>query len=180
MEVLPGKRRILLRLGVANAEVWATQAQVYESVVRKEITLDTLKTHRHLLDSDIKIVVNYNRCSSFEDSYGCMSYYLRSEELIKYVNMIKTGFWECISCKLAKTQGNRVAGLRLIHTLVVNDKNLPLIAYLHECGCEMNPLTLSLKYSPLQLAVNSQSEKTVKYFVQHFDSNDFAQHFKGL
>ena len=173
MDVSPEKRRgTLLRHGVANAVVRASQAKLYEDIVKQQITLDTLKTHRYVLDTDIKIF-NANRCSSFE-SAAYFFRYEEYEELSKYVNMIRTGFCECISCKKAKTQGNEVAGLRLIHALVVNDKNLPLIAYLHKCGCEMNPLTLLKKLSPLQIAVNSQSEKTVKYFVQHFDSIEFA------
>ena len=176
MDVSPeNRRRILLRLGVANAEIRATQAQLYEEIVKEEITLDSLKTHRHFLDSDIKIVVNDKWCSRnslFENNDGYK--YMYQDILCTYVGMIKTGFCECFSCKNVKTHGIGVAGLRLIHILVTNDKNLPLIAFLHESGYDMNPLTLFKKYSPLQIAVMNRCEEIVKYFVQHFDSEEYA------
>ena len=62
MDILQRKREgILLRLGVANAKVWASQAQLYEGVYKQKITLDTLKTQRHFLDTDIKIVLNHKQ-----------------------------------------------------------------------------------------------------------------------
>ena len=186
MDISPKKKRVLSRLGVANAKVRAVQAQLYEDAVKETITLDTLKTHRHLLDTDIKIIFSEKFCSSigwFERNYhlhiGSYHDYHTNEDSCEYVDMIKTGFCDCNTCKKAKSVGIDVAGLRLIHILVANDKHLPLIAFLHECGCDMNPSTLSEKFSPLQLAVRRKSKEIVKYFVQHFDCTEFTPTFEA-
>ena len=176
MDVSPQERRLrgrlLSRFGVANAEVRAAQAQLYEEIVKQTITIDTLKTHKHLLDTDIKIVVNVKGCfltKELESNYRQPDYHA-----YMYTDMIKTGFCECFACKRADTLGIRVAGLRFIHALVENEKNLPFIAFLQRSGCDMKPVTLSEEYSPLELAVRSGSEEIVQYYVQHFDSIEFV------
>ena len=181
MDVSPATRQgVLLRLGEANAEVRDIQAQLYKSIVKQTITVDTLKTHAHVLDTDIKIIFSCEYCyikRNFEENYGDFgfSYHNQtSEQLCKYVDMIKTGFCDCSRCRTAKVLGDGVVGLRLIHVLTLSDKNLPIIAFLHECGCDMNPLTLLENHSPLLLAVNSRSKEIVRYYVKHFDCIQFA------
>ena len=175
------RRSVLSRFGVANEEVRVAQSELFEDVMKQTITIDTLKTHSHLLDTDIKIVFNYKQCSKTRELESNRPFYVRNvcgydtnEYLCSHIDMIKTGFCECRSCKVAKSFGIGVVGFRLIHTLVANDKNLPLIVYLHESGCDMNLLTLSGEYSPLPLAVKSGSEEIVKYYVQQFDSIEFG------
>ena len=172
MDVLP-KITLLSELGVANAEVRAAQAQLYEEAMKQTLTLESLKTHRHL-DTDIKIVISDRFCvlkGRFEQNFH--TFYIADD-----VETIKTGFCECIFCKKVESPEIGVAGLRLIHTLMISDKNLPLIAFLHEGGCDMNPLTIMEKCSPLLLAVSRRNTKIVKYFVRHFDRIEFTPTFQ--
>ena len=58
-------------------------------------------------------------------------------------------------------------GLRLIHRLVVADKNLPLLARLLQNGCDINAQTLHTKDTPLLLAIHMQQLQTVKLLIEH-------------
>ena len=51
--------------------------------------------------------------------------------------------------------------------MVANDKNLPLLSYLHEYGCDINAQALHTKDTPLLIAIRLKQFETVKYLVEH-------------
>ena len=172
----------LSEFGIANKEVRAIQAKLYESAMKQTITLDTLKTYKEHLDSDIKLIVS-NHCFPktvrFESNF---SHERRlglpvKNKINKYARFIKVGFCCCQHCKDTDEE-KEVTGLRLIHTLMTSDKNLPLIAFLNESGCDMKIPTVLYKYSPLTLAVSDKQMGIVKYFVKHFDKPEFKSCFQ--
>ena len=60
------------QFGIANEEVRAIQAKLYEAAMKQTLTLDTLKTYKEHLDTDIKIVVSTmsrNHCLAQADIF---------------------------------------------------------------------------------------------------------------
>ena len=54
----------------------------------------------------------------------------------------------------------------MIHGLVKNDKNLPLLAYLLECNCDFNVRTLQHRCLPIIIATYNDQVETVRFLVQ--------------
>lgn len=169
-------------------EIRGIQSKLYEAAMKQTLTLETLKTYKEHLDTDIKIVVGphcYTVGESFENNF----YERRQRDVCvegivdKYSAAIKIGY--CQGCEVLKPQDmnqfvsmyNSVFGVSLLHCFMMSDRNLPLIAFLHESGCNMMKPTLHMKFSPLTLAVSDKQVEIVKYFVKHFDKPEFQSCF---
>ena len=169
--------KTLSDFGIPNEEVRGIQAKLYEAAMKQTLTLETLKTYREHLDTDIKIVVGphcYAEGDRFENNF-----YKRRQKGVgveetadKYTEAIKIGY--CQGCENTVKNNQykyveyaEVFGVSLLHCLMMSDRNLPLIAFLQEAGCNMKKPTLSQRYSPLTLAVSDNQVEIVKYFVKH-------------
>ena len=157
-------------------EVRAIQAKLYEAAITQTLTLDTLKTYKEYLDTDIKFVATPQclaDCESFENNFPLRRKRGQNvKEIVdKYCNLIKMGHCNNKNC-LPHLQ-SKTYGISLIHCLMMSDRNLPLIAFLHESGCDMKKQTLARRCYPLVLAATENQIQIVEYFVRHFDQAEF-------
>ena len=163
--------------GIPSEEVRAIQAKLYEAAMKQTLALETLKSYKEHLDTDIKIAYCphcYAEGDRFENNFykrrqeGVCNFCIE-ETFDKYSEAIKFGY--CQGCEGLKTEKNnqylyvKVFGVSLLHCFMISDRNLPLIAYLQESGCNMKKQTLEMRYSPLTLAVSDNQIEIVKYFV---------------
>ena len=175
--------------------------------MKQRLTLEKLNIYKEYLDTDMKIVVsntNQYHCrwkaAHFECNFiDCRDDYLSAPYKIdRFVQLIRIGHCTCQACRhtienesvviggiekenvekisIDKTETS-VCGISLLHCLMMNDNNLPLIAFLKETGCDMKKSTLMYRHSPLALAVEEKQTEIVKYFVKHFDKQDFKSCF---
>ena len=60
-----------------------------------------------------------------------------------------------------------MTGIRLIHGMVRKDSNLPLLAFLLKCNCDINISTLQLQYSPVVISIRRNQTETLKFLIQN-------------